>query len=122
LRNSASFVASGSSVWRSRKSTARPMSMIWKTSPVYLDPLVFNGVLVTPGFCYDCLANPKLPASTRMYQFKSKPKWQSHIQTHRCTGRKACKMRAPNTTVFCYLRFPFGASVPSSRRSWYPLT
>ncbi|KAF2465875.1 uncharacterized protein BDR25DRAFT_360038 [Lindgomyces ingoldianus] len=50
--------------------------------PVFLDPLVFNGVLAMPGFCYNCLTNPGLPASTRMYQFKTKLKWQSHIQTH----------------------------------------
>ncbi len=35
-----------------------------------------------PGFCYDCLTNPTLPASKRMYQFKNKPKWQTHIQGH----------------------------------------
>jgi hypothetical protein len=50
--------------------------------PVFLDPLVFNGVLAMPGFCYNCLVDPILPASKRMYQFKSKPKWQSHIQRH----------------------------------------
>lgn len=50
--------------------------------PVFLDPLVFNGVLAMPGFCYNCLVDPRLPASKRMYQFKSKPKWQSHIQRH----------------------------------------
>jgi hypothetical protein len=50
--------------------------------PVFLDPLVFNSVLAIPGFCYDYLRNPKLPASIRKYQFKNKPKWQSHIQRH----------------------------------------
>ncbi|KAE9971389.1 hypothetical protein EG328_005700 [Venturia inaequalis] len=50
--------------------------------PVFLDPLVFNGVLAMPGFCYNCLVDPRLPASKRMYQFKSKPKWQSHIRGH----------------------------------------
>ena len=50
--------------------------------PMFLDFLVFHGVLVMPGFSYDCLTNSSLPASKRMYQFKNKTKWQSHIQKH----------------------------------------
>ena len=48
---------------------------------MFLDFLVFHGVLVMPGLCYDCLTNSELLASRRMC-LKNKTKWQSHIQNH----------------------------------------
>jgi hypothetical protein len=50
--------------------------------PKYLDPLIFDEILAMPGFCYDCLTDPRLPASKRMHQFKNKKKWQTHVQGH----------------------------------------
>ena len=57
-----------------------------------------------PGFYYNCLTNPRLPASTRMYQFKNKPKWESHIQRH-VSALEEKSIRCELQTPQCSLTF-----------------
>lgn len=56
--------------------------MIWSHSHSVQTLSFFDGGLGVPGFCHDCLTNPRLPASKRMDQFRKKPQWQAHIQGH----------------------------------------
>ncbi|KAH8701364.1 hypothetical protein GQ44DRAFT_593269, partial [Phaeosphaeriaceae sp. PMI808] len=50
--------------------------------PIHFDPLVYGGVLATPGYCPCCLKDEKLPPETRMYQYLNRAKWLVHIQKH----------------------------------------
>jgi hypothetical protein len=54
--------------------------------PIFLDPLVLNGVLAMLGFCYDYLMNPKLPAS--------------HRCTNSSTNRSGC-LTFRDISMFC---------------------
>jgi hypothetical protein len=47
---------------------------------IYFDPLIYSGVLATPGYCPFCLRNEKLPPTCRMYQYLNRDKWLTHIQ------------------------------------------
>jgi hypothetical protein len=58
--------------------------------PAFLDPLIFDGVLAMAGFCWDCITNPRLPASKRMHQFKVNAKWQTNVQGY-IDGLNDCK-------------------------------
>lgn len=48
----------------------------------FLDPIVHDGILAMPGFCYFCLTNAKLPASERMHQWLHRAKWIEHNRNH----------------------------------------
>ncbi|KAF1808098.1 hypothetical protein P152DRAFT_370646, partial [Eremomyces bilateralis CBS 781.70] len=50
--------------------------------PIWVDPLVYDGVLAVAGFCECCLINPRLPASARMRQFPWRHTWYRHYQSH----------------------------------------
>jgi hypothetical protein len=50
--------------------------------PIYFDPLVYSGVLATPGYCPCCLRDERLPPETRMYQYLNRAKWLVHFQKH----------------------------------------
>jgi hypothetical protein len=47
-----------------------------QTFLIYLDPLVYGGVLAIAGYCPFCLTDPdpRLPAAVRMHQFPNRAK------------------------------------------------
>jgi hypothetical protein len=50
--------------------------------PVCFDPLIYGGVLASPGYCPFCLRNEALPEHKRMYQFTERRGWLSHMHQH----------------------------------------
>jgi hypothetical protein len=50
--------------------------------PVYYDPLIYDDVLATAGYCPFYLTNEELPASKRMHQFLNRESWLNHIHKH----------------------------------------
>jgi hypothetical protein len=50
--------------------------------PVWVDPLMYDGVLEAAGFCECCLMNPRLPASQRMRQWTWRHTWAEHYMEH----------------------------------------
>ncbi len=52
------------------------------TFSIYFDPLVYGGVLATPGYCPYCLNDKEKPPVLRMYQFLNRGPWVKHIHRH----------------------------------------
>jgi len=52
------------------------------TFPVWIDPLMYDGVLAVAGFCEFCVINSRLPASDRMHQFTWRHHWQDYYERH----------------------------------------
>jgi hypothetical protein len=50
--------------------------------PIHFDPLIYGGVLATPGYCPYCLRDERLPPANRMYQYLYRNMWLAHIQRH----------------------------------------
>jgi len=50
--------------------------------PIWVDPLVYDGVLAVAGFCECCLINPGLPAHLRMRQWTWRHTWADHYMDH----------------------------------------
>jgi hypothetical protein len=64
--------------------------------PVWIDPLMYDGVLAAAGFCEFCLINPRLPASQRMRQWTWRHTWAEHYMEHfsdPCAGKR-CRHRS----------------------------
>ena len=52
-----------------------------ETLPIQCDPLVYDGVLATAGYCPFCLGGTA-PAAVRMHQFLKRATWKEHIHRH----------------------------------------
>jgi hypothetical protein len=52
------------------------------TFPIYFGPLLYGGVLASPGYCPFCLTNTALEPHDRVHQFLHRGKWLEHIQRH----------------------------------------
>ena len=64
-----------------------------KTLPVQCNPFVYHGTLACPEYCFFCVEDTALSASTRMQHFLDREKWKTHIDRHmeRLDGCKALK-------------------------------
>jgi hypothetical protein len=50
--------------------------------PFHFDPLIYAGVLASPGYCPFCFKDERIPASQRMYQYLNRDKWLLHVHRH----------------------------------------